>query len=40
MPGIIHLPYDNFVESDLISGNNYKQEMVGLSREGLVEMVV
>jgi len=40
MPGITHLPYDNPFESDLVSGSNYKQKMVELSEEGLVEMVV
>jgi len=40
VPGITHLPYDNPFESDLVYGNNYKQEMVGLSGEGLVEMVI
>jgi len=40
MPGIIHLPYGNSVESDLVSGNNCKQEMVGLFGKGLVEIVI
>ena len=40
MPGITYLSYDNVFESDLASGNSYKQEVVELSGEGLVEMVI
>ena len=40
IPGITHLHYGNFIESDLVSGNSYKRKMVGLLERGLVEMVV
>jgi len=40
MPGIIHLPYNNSVEGDLASGNNYIQEVIELPEEGQFEMIV
>ena len=39
MPGIIHLPYGNPVESDLASSNNYIREVIELYEEGLNKMV-